>query len=149
MAFIPDQGSTMWFKGFRTRDFPQELVKFTEHKKNSPVFLVSIESLRFWGKDTTTYNYEMFPILSNTQEWTSIILARKGGSHHHSTSSFSTNVVVAKTRFISNVRSFIILRSKEHITSFTIKITERTFLVDNGKMKFSGKSTLMRIREKT
>ena len=98
---------------------------------------------------TTTYNYEIFPILSNTQEWTNIILARKGGSHHHSTPSFSTNVVVAKTRFISNVRSFIILRSKEHVTSFTIKITVRTFLVNNGKMKFSGKSTLMRIREKT
>ena len=58
MAFIPDQGSTMWFKGFRTRDFPQELVKFKEHKKNSPVFLVSIESLRFWDKDD--YNLQLW-----------------------------------------------------------------------------------------
>jgi len=109
---------TMWFKGFRTRDFPQELVKFKEHKKNSPVFLVSIESLRFWDK--YDYNYEIFPILSNTQEWTSIIMTRKRDSHHHSSTSFSTNFVVAKTRFISNVRSFIdILRSKERITSIT------------------------------
>lgn len=104
---------TMWFKGFRTRDFPQELVKFKKHKKISLVFLVSIESLRFWDK--YDHNYEIFPILSNTQKWT--ILAWKGGSHHHSTT--STNVVVVKTRFISNVSSFIILQSKEHVTSFT------------------------------
>ena len=41
---------------------------------------------------------------------------------------------------ISNVRSFIILRSGERVISFILKITVLTFLVKNGKMKLSGRS---------
>lgn len=99
---------------------------------------------------TTTYNYEIFPILQVTLK--------------SEPASFWQEKVVAtiilhpalaqmlwwrkQDSYQMLVLSFIILRSKEHVTSFTIKITVQTFLVDNGKMKFSGKSTLMRIRKK-
>ena len=49
---------------------------------------------------------------------TSVILAGKRGSRRHSTTSFSENVETGENK-ISNVRSFIILRSGEGVTSFT------------------------------
>ena len=41
---------------------------------------------------------------------------------------------------LSNVRSFIILRSGEGVTVPPLKVTVLTFLVKSGKMKLSGAS---------
>ena len=59
-----------------------------------------------------------FSILGSARALASVILAGKGGSCRLSTTSFSANVVVAK-RYQNDVRSFIILRSGESVTSFT------------------------------
>ena len=51
---------------------------------------------------------------------TSVILAGKRGSRRHSTTSFSENVETGENKISNiNVRSFIILRSGEGVTSFT------------------------------
>ena len=51
---------------------------------------------------------------------TSVISAGQRESRRHSTTSFSENVVVAKTSY-RKVRGFIILRSGEGLTSFNKK----------------------------
>ena len=57
---------------------------------------LTLETSRFL--DEYDYEYEIFSVLSSPQAWTSVILAGKCGSPGHSTTSFSANVVLAKTR---------------------------------------------------
>ena len=52
-----------------------------------------LENLRFWDQDD--YDYEIFPVLSVTHAWASVILAGKRDSRRHSTTTFSENVLVA------------------------------------------------------
>ena len=52
-----------------------------------------LENLRFWDQDD--YDYEIFPILSVTHAWASVILAGKRDSRRRPTTTFSENVVVA------------------------------------------------------
>ena len=63
----------------------------------------------------------------------------KRGSRRHSITSFHANVVVAKTRYqMLEVLSFCYRESAKRPLS--LKITMPTFLVNNGRMKLSGKS---------
>ena len=69
---------------------------------------------------------------------TSVIWAGKFGHRRHSTTSFSANVVVAKTsQQMLEVLSFF---DRESMQPPSLKITELTFLVKYGKMELSGKS---------
>ena len=77
----------------------------------------AIASFRFW--DENDYEYEIFSMLSIAHAWTSVILAGKRDSRCHSPTSFSENVIVAGTK-LSNLRKFIILLSREGLTSFSI-----------------------------
>ena len=66
-------------------------------------------------------------------------LAGKRGRCRHSTTSFRANVVVAKTRYqILKVLSFC---DRESAYAPSLKIAILLFLLKNGKMKLSGKST--------
>ena len=56
-----------------------------------------LESYRFQDEDD--YENDIFPILSGVRARTNVILAGKCGSRHQSTTSFSENVVVAKTSY--------------------------------------------------
>ena len=56
---------------------------------------VTRESFRFW--DEVVYETKIFPILSYARARTNVIVAGKYGSRRQSTTSFSENVVVAKT----------------------------------------------------
>ena len=68
-----------------------------------------------------------------------MILARNSGSLRHFTTSFRANVVVAKTRYqILKVLSFC---DRGSAYAPSLKIAVLFFLVENGKMKLSGKST--------
>ena len=49
--------------------------------------------------DEYHYEYEIFSILRSAHTSSSVILAGKCGSRHQSTTSFGTNVVLAKTRY--------------------------------------------------
>ena len=63
----------------------------------------------------------------------------KSGSRRHSATSFRANVVVAKTRYqILKVLSFC---DRESAYAPSLKIAILLFLLKNGKMKLSGKST--------
>ena len=62
-----------------------------------------------------------------------IILAGKRDSRHHSTTSFSENVVVARTSFKKSCKSFIILLTGEGLTSFSIN--NRTNFFGEKKVK--------------
>ena len=55
-----------------------------------------LESFRFKDKN---YENEIFSILSGARARTNVILAGKCDDHRHSSTSFSENVVVAKTRY--------------------------------------------------
>ena len=57
----------------------------------------SLESFRFWDEDDN--EYEIFSILGIAHAWTSVILAGKRDSLRHCTTSFSENVLVAKTSY--------------------------------------------------
>ena len=50
----------------------------------------------------------LFPIPSSGCARTIVILAGKCGSRRQSTTSFSENVVVAKTSYLENVRNFLL-----------------------------------------
>ena len=54
-----------------------------------------MESVRFFDKDDEN---EIFSILSSARARTNVILVGKCESHRHSSTRFSENVVVAKTR---------------------------------------------------
>ena len=56
---------------------------------------VTRESFRFW--DEVVYETKILPILSYARARTNVIVAGKYGSRRQSTTSFSENVVVAKT----------------------------------------------------
>ena len=58
-------------------------------------------------------------ILRSKHAQTSVILAGKRGSRRQSTTSFGENVEKSGGKKLSNVRSFIILRSGVGVTSFT------------------------------
>ena len=75
-----------------------------------------IESFRFWDEDD--FEYEIFSILSTAHEpWTSVILVAKRDSRRNSTKGFKSRSGVNRS---SNVKSFIILRSEEGLTFFSI-----------------------------
>ena len=93
--------------------------------------LVKKRTLRFFDEDD--YEYEIFSILSIAQAvaqaWTSVILAGKRDNRRHSTTGFSENdqrECRSAGSKLSNVRSFITLRSGEGLTS--ISINNRTDL---------------------
>ena len=56
-----------------------------------------LKSFRF--KDEDDYENEIFSILSGARARTNVILAGKCDSHRYSSTSFSENVVVAKTSY--------------------------------------------------
>ena len=67
----------------------------------------TVETFTF--QDAYDYEYQVFLILSGVRACASVILAGTRGSRRHSTTSFRTNVVEAKTRYIyqmSEVLSF-------------------------------------------
>ena len=57
---------------------------------------LTLGTFRF--SDEYDYEYEIFSVLGSARSLTSVILAGKRGSRRHSTTSFSANVVLAKTR---------------------------------------------------
>ena len=87
-----------------------------QNSLNATVLL--LETLRFQDEDD--YADEIFQYQSSARASTSVISAGKRDSRRHSTARFSENVVVAKTSY-RKVRSFIILRSGEGLTSFNKK----------------------------
>ena len=64
---------------------------------NKGVLTAAGERFRFWDEDD--YENEIFPILSGEPARTNVILAGKCRSRRQSTTSFSKNVVVAKTSY--------------------------------------------------
>ena len=101
--------------------------------------LVKIRTLRFFDEDD--YEYKTFSILSIARAWTSVILAGKRDNRRHSPTGFSENELL-------NVRNFIILWSREGLTSFSIK--NRTDLFgEKSTMKLSVVSVSLRKRAKT
>ena len=68
-----------------------------------------------------------------------MIFVRKRDTSCHSTMSFSENVAVAETSYQNNVRSFIILRSGEGLTSSN-EDNSVNFSCEKRTMKHSGVS---------
>ena len=111
--------------------------------------LVKKRTLRFFDEDD--YEYKIFSILSIAQAWTSVILAGKRDSRRHSTRSFSENdqrECRSGGNKLTDVRSFIILRSGEGLTSFSIN-NRTDFFGEKSKLKLSGVSFFLRTRAKT
>ena len=80
-----------------------------------------LESFRFKDKN---YEKEIFSILSGARARTNVILAGKCDDHRHSSTSFSENVVVAKTSYqMFGILSFCYRES-------TITVLIITFLVE-------------------
>ena len=85
-----------------------------------------LESFRFENEDD--YEYQIFSILSSAGAWASVIFAGKRDSRRLSATGYSKNrswwwEQVIKCDF------FIILRSGEGLTSFSMEITKATFWV--------------------
>ena len=69
---------------------------------------------------------------------TSVILAGKYDSHRHSTTSFSENIIVAKTSYqMLGISSF---SNRERALPPSTEISELTFVVNKSTMKLSGVS---------
>ena len=70
---------------------------------------------------------------------TNIILAGKSDSHRHSTTSFSENVVVAKTSY--QMLGILSFSNLERALPPSTEITELTIVVEKSTIVFSGVSS--------
>ena len=93
-----------------------------------------LESCRF--EDEDDYESEIYSIISIARTCASVILAGKHDSRRHSTAGFSENVVVAGTSY-QMCEVFIILRSREGLTSFSMNNRANVFSENKSKMKLS------------
>ena len=111
--------------------------------------LVKKRTLRFFDEDD--YEYQIFSILSIAQAWTSVILAGKRDSRRHSTTGLS-EIDQRECRSggnkLTDVRSFIILRSGEGLTSFSVN-NRTDFFGEKSTMKLSLVSVSLRTSAKT
>ena len=111
--------------------------------------LVRKRTLRFFDEDD--YEYEIFSTLRIAHAWTSVILAGKRDSRRHSTTGLSENdqrECRSGGNKLTDVRSFIILRSGEGLTSFSIN-NRTDFFGEKSTMKLSVVSVSLRTRAKT
>ena len=104
---------------------------------------LTVETLRFQDEDD--YEDEIFQYQSSARASTTVISAGKRDGRRHSTTSFSENVVVAKTSY-RNVRSYH-LRSGEGLTSFN-KNNRANFSGEKSEMKLSGVSIFLAYAKK-